>query len=92
MLNQAVIVGNLVEVLPEGIVLNVKKSYKNTEQDSKDYDILYIEVSESLFYTVREHLREGSFLAFKARMVCDDVLNPIRLVAERISVLKHDIQ
>lgn len=91
MLNQAVIVGKVAEILPEGITLNVSKTYENKEQNSKSYDILYVEVSKELYNTVELYLKEGSMVAFKARMMCDDILNPIRLVAERISILKHDL-
>lgn len=84
MLNQALIVGRIVEIFDDEILVKTPRSYKN-EQGEYDYDVFPCIVGGSMMSNVKEYCSLNDIVGVKGRLESDGAI--VKIKAEKISFL-----
>lgn len=86
MLNQVVMVGRIVEIIPEvnEIVLKIPRSYKN-EQGKYDEDLIPVSLLTNIMNNTKEYCKTNDIVGIKGRLESKDMR--LVVMAEKITFL-----
>ena len=89
MLNQAILVGKVEEIIMDSeqksIKLSITRNFRNDSSKEFDTDLINLVLSENLIESYKSYIKVGDTLAAKARLMVDN--NELLVIAEKLSFI-----